>query len=176
MKKRWTPFEVAYLCAHYGKNFFGREIAEHLGRTYHSIERKGTKLGLKSKLRSGYIPPRRYKTDHHTYRVPMQPYVRSGRMMIKLADGTHPIPYARYLWQQTYGEIPAVHIITHADNNPLNCDLSNLICLSRREQRRRNAMSSRDEATMTFKNTIQAEKVRLKYGYPQRTGLKLKHY
>ena len=35
----------------------------------------------------------------------------------------------RYIWEQTYGEIPEDHMIIHLDNDPMNCDISNLRCI-----------------------------------------------
>ena len=43
------------------------------------------------------------------------------------------IPWARYLWQQRFGPIPAGMLIGHADGDTLNDDLENLICITRRE-------------------------------------------
>lgn len=38
--------------------------------------------------------------------------------------------YDRYVWEQAYGKIPSGHILVHLDGDSMNCQLSNLICIS----------------------------------------------
>lgn len=38
----------------------------------------------------------------------------------------------RYVWEQANGAIPEDHMIIHLDNDPMNCDLSNLRCIPTR--------------------------------------------
>lgn len=41
------------------------------------------------------------------------------------------MPYHRYLWEQANGPIPAGMCITFLDGNPMNCDIKNLMCVSK---------------------------------------------
>lgn len=43
------------------------------------------------------------------------------------------IPYHRFIWIWTYGDIPKGYDIDHLDGNSLNNDISNLMVLSRKE-------------------------------------------
>lgn len=36
---------------------------------------------------------------------------------------------SRYVWKQHHGDIPADHMIINMDNDPMNCDISNLRCI-----------------------------------------------
>lgn len=38
------------------------------------------------------------------------------------------------VWEKAHGKIPKGHLIIFKDNNSLNCDLDNLMCISRAEQ------------------------------------------
>ena len=50
------------------------------------------------------------------------------------------IPYHVYLWEQNYGKIPKGHAVVFKDNNSLNCELTNLECISRTELMNRNTI------------------------------------
>ena len=41
--------------------------------------------------------------------------------------------YARYLWEQVYGEIPRGYVVRHIDGNKFNDEIINLECISRAE-------------------------------------------
>ena len=45
----------------------------------------------------------------------------------------------REIWRAHYGEIPEGHIIHHSDENPLNNDISNLVCLPPRSHGKEHA-------------------------------------
>ncbi len=57
---------------------------------------------------------------------------------IKVADAGRPqdryIPYARYLWQQAHGPVPAGAFVGHADNDTMNDRLENLVLITDRRQ------------------------------------------
>ncbi len=42
------------------------------------------------------------------------------------------MPYARWLWEQAHGPVPAGHFVVHKDNNLLHDQLDNLILVDRR--------------------------------------------
>lgn len=48
--------------------------------------------------------------------------------------------YQRYVWQQHNGQIPAGSIIVFKDGNSLNCDISNLECITKKENASRNTI------------------------------------
>lgn len=48
------------------------------------------------------------------------------------------IPFHRYIWEQTNGEIPHGHNVQFRDNDSLNCELDNLYLVSRSEQAQHN--------------------------------------
>ena len=59
---------------------------------------------------------------------------RPARRFIKVRDDGPPqrrwIPLARYLWELTYGPIPAGMRIVHVDGDVANDDLANLACMT----------------------------------------------
>lgn len=41
-------------------------------------------------------------------------------------------PKDAYVWEQYNGSIPNTHMLIHLDNDPMNCDISNLRCIPRK--------------------------------------------
>ena len=65
-------------------------------------------------------------------------FIKEGRVYIKVTSNLRPPmknfkPKARWVWEQHHGEIPKGMIITFKDNNPINCDISNLLLIPRSE-------------------------------------------
>ena len=63
-----------------------------------------------------------------------------GYLMIKLSDKRNVksyqenwMLYHRYLWEKENGKIPLGSVLIFKDNNPLNCNLDNLMILSRED-------------------------------------------
>ena len=47
---------------------------------------------------------------------------------------------SRHTWRQHNGPIPPGHCITFADGDTMNCDIENLLCISRKENMERNTI------------------------------------
>lgn len=54
-----------------------------------------------------------------------------GYVEIKIADPNKWCLKHRYIWQNAYGSIPNGYIVTFRDSNPLNCEIDNLMLISR---------------------------------------------
>jgi hypothetical protein len=39
---------------------------------------------------------------------------------------------SHYIWEQQYGEVPSDHMMIHLDNDPMNCEISNLRCIPKK--------------------------------------------
>jgi len=53
----------------------------------------------------------------------------------------------RYNWEKVHGKIPPRHIIAFKDGNTLNCDIENLVLMSRAENSHRNRNIEKEAAT-----------------------------
>lgn len=71
-------------------------------------------------------------------------------MCIKLPSNKS-YPFARYVYQQAYGVINSTDVIRHIDGNPLNCELSNLLKVTRADHVRMN--QNRTKAAASLKST-----------------------
>lgn len=110
----------ALLCRMYGA---GRWTEERVGRV---------------RLKHGITKGRKH--DNRALPVgTVKAFRKNGtkRMLIKV--GANPYRwelYSRHVWREQRGPIPAGHSIIHVDGDPLNCDVSNLRCVSRSEHGR----------------------------------------
>lgn len=101
---------------------------------------------------------------------------------IKPADGRRMMPKHRWLWEQAYGSIPEGHNVQFKDGDTTNCVLDNLYLISRSEQMKENfnRIPAENKAVMWKKitksrnETIKRDKLRMKWGMPQKTKLRLK--
>ncbi len=59
--------------------------------------------------------------------------VIDGYLKVKVAEPNVWKFKHRLVWEKVHGEIPKGHLIIFKDNNSLNCDLDNLLCISRAE-------------------------------------------
>jgi len=80
--------------------------------------------------------------------------------------------YHRYLYELKYGKISDGYIVIFKDKNTLNCNIDNLELISQKENMRRN--TNRKKATQILRETWKKEKLRVIYGLPQQTKLKIK--
>ena len=51
----------------------------------------------------------------------------------------HWVPKARWLWERENGPVPDGQVVVHRDGDPANCELDNLVCVSRSVLTRMNA-------------------------------------
>ena len=159
---KWTEYEVEYLKKHYGDTR-AEDIGKVLYRSARAVRHKANKIGLRSNLlpsnnkgsfKKGNIPWNKGKKHLAGYEkwfqkghVPWNTkdvgaiWVRKTKGIdykyIKTEEGTK--IYSRYIYEQHHGKIPANHIIRYKDGDTLNCDIENLICVSRSEHARMNA-------------------------------------
>lgn len=74
---------------------------------------------------------------------------KEGYILVKVADrGGYALPWRakqRLVWEQHHGPIPAGHIVTFRDRNKLNCDIDNLVLITKAENMRRNTIHNYPE-------------------------------
>lgn len=56
-----------------------------------------------------------------------------GYIRIKVAEPNEWMLKSWYVWQQHHGAMPPDHYIIYKDNDPSNCDISNLMMISKRD-------------------------------------------
>lgn len=96
--------------------------------------KKGIHLSKKSEFKKGLIPLNKLpvgsivtRSDHRSR------HGNRKRAWRKIGEPNKWIQNYRYIWEYFYGKIPRGSIIHHADRNPLNDDINNLICMTRGE-------------------------------------------
>ena len=110
--------------------------------------------------------------------------VKDGYVMIKVEGERRMIRKHIWVWEQHYGKRPEGHYITFRDRNRLNCDISNLICLSSSEFARFKMQFITDEqkkeyarrAQVTRNELIRKDKMRIRWGMEPRTKLVKRWY
>ena len=58
-------------------------------------------------------------------------HIHNGRPKIKVAMGERWQYLNRVVYEEAHGKIPKDYCIVHLDNNPMNCDLDNLVAVPR---------------------------------------------
>ena len=173
---RWTEREIEYLKNHYPSSN-AKEVAKALYRTVRAVHVKAAKLGIRSERRlesnngsfkKGHTPWNKGRRvivkNQHTWFKKGQKvwsekpvgtiWVRKEKEVpykfIKTEAGIR--RYSRVLWEQHYGKIPKGNIIRYKDGNTLNCDIDNLLCVSRKEHARMNARPKQTARTKAIKS------------------------
>lgn len=97
------------------------------GNEPHNKGKKGVyyKGCEKTWFKKGNVPPQHRPVGSETIR-------KDGWVFVKVAEPNICREKHRVVWEQAYGDIPKDAIITFVDNNKTNCNLNNLIMLSRR--------------------------------------------
>lgn len=90
---------------------------------------KGTK-GI-SKPNSGSF--KRGNQPHNTQPIGSECIVKDGYIKIKIAEPNKWIFKHRLIWEREKGPIPDGYCVSFLDCNPQNCDISNLILISKSE-------------------------------------------
>lgn len=96
--------------------------------------RKGNVPVNKGKKGVGGYPPTQFKKGHkpHNYMPVGTERVNSdGYVDIKIADPNKWKAKHRILWEEAHGPIPKDHVLIFADKNKLNCQLDNLMLVTR---------------------------------------------
>ena len=90
---------------------------------------------------------------------------------IKPADGRRMMPKHRWLWEQAYGSIPKGYNVQFKDGDTTNCVLDNLYLITRDKQMK---AAMWKKITKSRNESIKRDKLRMKWGMPQKTKLRLK--
>lgn len=75
---------------------------------------------------------RHYKNKHHLssgLNLPMQEKIRSGYPYIRTEEGFK--PKSLVIYEEHYGKLEDGYVIVHLDNNPKNCEISNLVAVKK---------------------------------------------
>lgn len=165
---RYTQEEKAFLIEYIPGRIASEVIEEFIKKFGKTISvsqirsfRKNNKIncGRDTRFKKGTVPPNKgkkmsaeqyakckgtmFKKGHspQNYRpVGSQRITKDGYIEIKVKDpGTWKLKH-RVVWERHNGKIPDDKIVIFKDNNPLNCDIDNLMLISKGENVRVNAM------------------------------------
>lgn len=102
------------------------DAATHLGRSKKSVQYFAQKLGL--------------RVDNDVWKRHSHEAKRSEMGTVKVfsykghapdlrikVDHCKWVPYGRWVWEHSYGEIPNGYRLFHLDGNSLNCELDNMV-------------------------------------------------
>lgn len=160
---KWTAWEESFLKKNFDK-MSGFQIATKLHRTKSSVYSKAYAMGLKktkaiynakpnkTSFKKGNIPHNKGKkgkpnktsfkkgnVPHNTRNVgDIWILKRFGEKYKWIKTEKGRMLYHRYLWQLNFGAVPKNHVIVFKDGDSMNCDIDNLLCLSRKEHLKRN--------------------------------------
>uniref|UniRef100_A0A6M3LH54 Putative homing endonuclease n=1 Tax=viral metagenome TaxID=1070528 RepID=A0A6M3LH54_9ZZZZ len=95
---------------------------------------------------------------------------KDGYYEIKISEPNRWEAFHRMVWQDINGEIPEGMIVVFKDDK-LNCDISNLEIISRKENLIRNL--NRPKFSNTMKALWRIEKLRAEYGMKRKTNLRI---
>lgn len=117
------------------------------GQVPHNKGKKMPEL-TRAKIKTMFRPGNTPANAQHDGALSIRDVGRRPTLYLRLGPRKW-VNYARYTWEQVYGPIPAGHVVTMIDGNPLNCDISNLNLISRRENMERNL--NREKSARTNK-------------------------
>lgn len=103
----------------------------------------------------------------------------SGYMYIKVRDGEPMVLKHRWVWEQANGPIPEGYNVTFRDGDPRNCDLGNLMLISRENHARKCILAETpeqrrarlDKAWQSRNETIRRDRARIHFGLEPRSKL-----
>lgn len=110
---------------------------------------KGIHLSPESEFKAGRVGEKHLPVGAITVRT----HRGVDRRFIKTSEPNVWVPYARYVWEKEFGEIPDSWVVHHKDRDTLNDEIGNLQAMSREDHARehygelREAMSRVDEAS-----------------------------
>jgi len=139
-------------CLKKGTKAWNKGISGYMGANKTSF-RKGN--NPPNRVPVGTISKRWHKKDKKYYL-----FIKTDKTEWKLLH--------RIKWIIKYGEIPVSHVIAFKDNNTENCNINNLIILSRSENMERNR--NREKAKESMKQLWKREKIRAHYGLKPISG------
>lgn len=95
---------------------------------------RGVRKATRTSFQKGHIPFGRKEIGHEKVNG-------EGYLLVKIQDGCGNKNWKKkhfIVWEEAYGPIPDGYIVSFLDGNKLNCDISNLILLSRQQNVRMN--------------------------------------
>ena len=157
--KTWDTQEDKFMMLYYA-NTLTKDIAKKINRSIDAVYKRADVLGLRksntflessksgrfdtatavaynNKFKKGYIPP-------NTINVGGIKLVSSNGKYykyIKLST-SYWMPLSHYNWEKINGKIPNENIILFKDKDTMNCEVSNLECISKKENMARNTISN----------------------------------
>ena len=133
------------------------------GQTPWNRGKKGIHLSPASEFKKGHVPVNHKKLGTIRTRTRRDTKNRKGGSYRVIATpGPTPhrhiwIPYARYLWEQKHGPVPAGYFVVHADGNRLNDTLQNYKLVDRKGHlalMKENNPGHRKKAIRSLKKTV----------------------
>lgn len=123
-----------------------------LFRSGHTPHNKGKKMPqhVREKVTTMFQPGHTPANTRHDGCISLRDTKRLPTLYIRLGTNKW-VNYARYIWEQANGPIPAGHIVIHTDGDRMNCSLDNLQIISRRENMARNRNVAKAAKTMKQK-------------------------
>lgn len=143
---------------------------------------KGGKQKYKSKESEERSKSTQFKaghSPHNTRPIGYEKIYNDGYIHIKVEEGKRMQLKHHYVWRLHYGEIPRDMCVAFRDGNRLNCDISNLILITKKDEKKwmtsalspeklrrrtQKAQSSRNES-------IRKDKMRIRWGLEPKTKL-----
>jgi hypothetical protein len=144
---KWTDKEISYL-REIANGKYISEIVELMSKkfnyTFRETQIKSTmikykiKNNMKNKVPKGLTPWNKgiqIGNSHiHNLKSIGDEYISSeGFIMMKLDNPTRWVHKHRYLYEQTFGEIPKDKVLIFLDGNKQNLNLDNLKCITRKQ-------------------------------------------
>jgi hypothetical protein len=140
--------------------------------------KKGQVPMNKGLRRPGWSPGRMKDTQFKKGQMPFnhQPVgtivVVDGYKKIKLAEPKTWEHFHRHVWMQSNGPIPRGRVVVFKNGDPMNCDIENLECISRKELMQRNTLHNYPEPVRSAIHQLAGFNRRLnRYAKKQNAGL-----
>ena len=127
---------------------------------------KGYMKANKTSFRKGNIPPNRVSVGTISKRWHKKD--KKYYLFIKTDSAKWELLH-RVNWKNKYGEIQSSHVIAFKDNDTENCNIDNLIILSRSKNMERNR--NREKAKESMRQLWKREKMRAHYGLRPVSGI-----
>lgn len=148
----WTEEERDFLRRNVTGNSFKKlsglhnEVFPETPRTEFACQRQCTKMGIGNGVDAHFKKGIRYESNINSKPIGTLQIARGygkrgyDTVYIKIADNVHDVrgtghsigndnnwmPYAQYIWELAYGEIPPNYIIVHLDGDSINNNIDNL--------------------------------------------------
>ena len=170
--RKWTSAEDEYLKVNY-KNLNVHQLSHKLHRTISSIKNRVHVLQLKKQVNTGQFVKgcKPWNTGKKGLNI--------GGKKTQYKKGQ--LPYNTLYngcitqrWEQNHGKLQPGEILRFIDGNTLNCQLSNLMKINRRQHLKLNY--NREKAALSLKKAYRSDTIRQKYGLPLQTLLLTKKY